>query len=227
MKERDIIAVDGPAASGKSVCAEVARKLGYAYLETGAIYRMLTLFVLRSQVDPRDADAVTKLVTCNFGRLSFWNDHLTFDGQMVRDEIRVPGVSGDVHHVAKIPAVRKLVVPFQRSFGEETRTHVIVEGRDIGSVVFPEARVKIFLTADLEVRAKRRWIQYSENRPTYTGTLAGVQEGLRERDLEDTTRPDSPLKQLPEAVFIDSTFLSKEEVIERMLAACQGNVFWI
>ncbi|MES2315028.1 MAG: (d)CMP kinase [Patescibacteria group bacterium] len=224
MKERDVVAVDGTGAAGKSACAKVARLLGYAPLDTGMIYRTIALLVLRSGIDPYDVEFVTRLVISNFGRISFWNSQLILDGQVVRDEIRVPKVTDIVPYIAKIPAIRELVVPLQRSFGEEEGLDIIVEGRDIGSVIFPQARVKIFLTADLNVRALRRWKQYREKNPAYSGTLKDVIVELNRRDLEDTNRPDSPLKRLPEAVFIDSTFMSQEEVIQKMLQACQKPV---
>ncbi|MDD5164973.1 MAG: (d)CMP kinase [Candidatus Pacebacteria bacterium] len=224
MKERDVIAVDGPGAAGKSVCAEVAKRLGYALLDSGAIYRTLTLLVLRSQIDPHDVESVARLIKCNLGCISFWNNQLIFSGQPVRDEIRTPQISALVHHIAKIPAVRKLVVPLQRSFGAEDRLDIIAEGRDIGSVIFPEARVKIFMTADPSIRALRRFDQYREKDPAYAGTLDQVRNELRARDMEDTTRPESPLIRLPEAVFIDSTFMTKQEVLDKMLQVCYMRV---
>lgn len=214
---KEIMAVDGTGASGKSVCAEVAKKLGYGLLETGAIYRMITLMILKARIDPNNTALVESFVRQNHVHLSFSGNKLLFDGKVVGDEIRTSEVGVATPKIAKQPAIRKLVVPLQRSFNGGS--HIVAEGRDIGSVIFPDARVKIFLTADLEVRAMRRLKQYVEKDPSYAGTLTEEMDKLRARDEEDMARPDSPLVCLPDAVFIDSTFLTKEQVVERMLHA--------
>jgi CMP/dCMP kinase len=218
MNKRMIVAVDGTSASGKSACRIVAQKLGFSLLETGVIYRAMTLMVLRSKIDPYDTDSVIKLVECNRGRLSFWGNQLTLDGQMVGDEVRTPEIDAVVHHVAKLDQIRNLVLPLQRSFNEGTR--IVAEGRDIGSVVFPDAQVKFFLTADLDVRAERRLNQYQENNPAYPGSFQEVMDDLDTRDQQDMNRTSSPLVCLPDAYLIKTTKMTKEQVIELMLAEC-------
>jgi cytidylate kinase len=215
----EVIAIDGTSASGKSACAEVAKRLGYALLETGAIYRTIALMVLRAKIDPTNTTDVERFVRSNFDRITFHRDQLCFDNQPVGDEIRTPEVSSLTPVIAKQLAVRKMIAPLQRNFnGGEA---LVAEGRDIGSVIFPDARVKVFLTADLKVRAERRLKQHLEMDSAYVGTLEEEMARLDARDKEDMNRPDSPLIRLPEAVFIDSTFMTKDEVIKRILRACQ------
>jgi cytidylate kinase len=216
---KDIIAVDGEAAAGKSVCATVAKKLGYELLETGIIYRSITLFVLRAGIDPCDTERISTFIEKNHTRLDFRGNKIALDGHILGDEIRTLEISKATPKIAKQSNVRKLILPLQREFNGGTR--IIAEGRDIGSVVFPDARVKIYLTASLEIRAERRFKQYLEKYPSSPITIEETMEELRARDNEDKTRSDSPLVCLPEAVVIDSTDLIKEEVVNAMLAACQ------
>lgn len=218
--KRKVVAVSGPAGSGKSLCAEVARQIGFGLLETGAIYRAVTLLVFKLGIDPYDVENVTRFVSCNFGRISFWNGQITLDGQLLHNEIRSPKVNAFVADIAEIPAIRKLVLPLQRGFGEEEGLDIVAEGRDIGSVVFPDAWVKIYLDADLKVRAQRRLVQYQKN-PEYVGTLDDVVAELNKRDLKDMTRTESPLMRHSDDIYIDSTFMSPDEVIDKMVKICR------
>ena len=215
----DIIAVDGEAAAGKSVCDLVAKKLGYALLDSGSIYRALAWRIGLLRIDPNDKVQVKMKVKHTLPRLGFRSHRIAFDGDILGNEIRTEEISRIVPLIAKQPAVRKLILPLQRGFNGGDR--LIAEGRDMGSVVFPKARIKIYLTASLEVRAKRRHLQILERDPSSEVTYDEVLLGLKERDRLDKTRTESPLVRLPEAHIIDSTDLTKEQVVERMLGICR------
>lgn len=219
MEPIDVIAVDGEAASGKSVCAMLAKKMGYELLDTGAIYRAATLIVLARGIDLNDEPALETVLACQM-RFVGLNHHcdVTFRQRVITEDIRSSEISILVPRVAKHPRVRAIVTSVQHKFAEGKR--VIAEGRDIGSVVFPRARVKFFLTADIEIRAKRRLNQYREKDPHSAVTLKEVIDQLKARDHEDKTRPHSPLVCVPGAITIDSTNMTKQETVDAMLAVC-------
>jgi cytidylate kinase len=224
-----VIAIDGPSGSGKSTVARgVARALGLPYVDTGAMYRAATLAVLRAGADPADAGKAAAVVAA--ARISVAVDpddpavHL--DGEDVRVEIRGPEVTAAVSAVSAIPAVRRLLVELQR---EAAGDAAVVEGRDIGTVVAPDAAVKIYLDADPEVRAARRagdddaGVQTSGGR-TSDDVVQAVAVDLARRDRLDSSRATSPLLAAPDAVHLDSTALAADEVIARVvqLAADAG-----
>lgn len=207
MTERVVVAVDGPSGSGKSTVARrVADVLGYRYLDTGALYRAVALAAKLSGIDTDDVDRLEGLIARI--RIEFTGDTVLLDGCDVTEEIRTPEVSRLVSMVAAVPVVRDGIAPKQR--GAWPGEPLVVEGRDIGSVVFPDALVKVYLTAAAEERARRRAAE--TGRP-----LAEVLEDLRERDERDSGREHSPLVRVPGAVVLDTTGLGIEEVVGRLV----------
>lgn len=211
-----IIAIDGPSGAGKSTLGRLlARELGLLYIDTGAMYRAAALAVTESGVSTTDAEAVAATVARASINLGGDPDSLrvTLDGRDVSDEIRTEQISHMSSVISTIPEVRRELVRRQREMG--AHGGVVLDGRDIGTVVFPEADLKFFLTAQPEERARRR---YEEERPrehdqTFEDTLADINA----RDRRDSTRADSPLTIAGDAVVIDTTELSIEDVFQRML----------
>lgn len=211
-----IIAIDGPSASGKSTLGRLlARALKLLYLDTGSMYRAVALAVIDARVDPNDAEAVTKLANQIEIDLEGDPDSLCvlLNGRDVTEQIRTDTVTEMSSIVSVIPGVRRAMVERQRTMG---RRGAVLNGRDIGTVVFPDADVKFFLTAGPEERAERR---YKEDQMTASSsaTLAETLSDLVERDRRDSTRADSPLKVADDAIVIDSTGKSIEEVFEEMM----------
>lgn len=208
-----VVAIDGPAGTGKSSVAKgVARGLGARYLDTGAMYRIVTLAVLRAGVDPGDAEAVATLAATV--PLSVDDEHYFLAGEDVSVEIRGDEVTRAVSAVSAVPAVRARLVGLQRALAEGPGS-VVVEGRDIGTVVLPDAPVKIFLTASAETRATRRNDQNvaAGLADDYEGVLADV----RRRDHLDSTRAVSPLRAAADAVVVDTSEMSEAQVIAHLL----------
>lgn len=204
-----IIAIDGPAGAGKSTIARrIAARLGFTYIDTGAMYRALALWALRQNLDPSDAHRMEQLALAADIQLDSANARVFLNGEDVTDAIRTPAVSDAASRVSSIPAVRRAMVEKQRAMAASL--NVVMEGRDIGTVVFPEANVKIFLDADAGARVDRRQSQTGGARQDVAGEIA-------ERDRRDTTRSDSPLAQAPDAVYVDTTSLTIEEVEEAVL----------
>lgn len=208
-----IVAMDGPSGTGKStVSRRLAIRLGAGYLDTGAMYRAATVWVLDAGIDPEDAAAVAALADSI--PLEIGTDPRTesvrLDGRDVRDRIRSREVTTAVSAVSAVPRVRELLVDQQRRVAT-AHSHVVVEGRDIGTVVFPRAEVKIYLTASAEVRARRR---VGQNGGGFATTLADIER----RDLRDSTRPNSPLRRAEDAIEVDTSDLGRDEVIDRLVA---------
>ncbi len=209
--ERCVVAVDGPSGSGKStVSRRLAGKLGGRYLDTGAMYRSITWAVLRSGVDPQDADAVAKVAAET--QLEIGTDpvapHFRADGVDVDTEIRGPEVTGAVSAVAAVPAVRAQLVEMQRAIIAGAG-RIVVEGRDIGSVVAPDANLKVYLTASAAARAERRSAEAAADVDATAADLA-------RRDRLDSTRATSPLKQAGDAVELDTTGMGIDEVVGKL-----------
>lgn len=207
-----VVAVDGPSGSGKStVSRRLADRLGARYLDTGAMYRAVTWAVLRAEVDPRDADAVAKVAADV--EVGVGTDphvaHTTVDGHPVDAEIRGPEVTGAVSAVAAVPEVRRILVDQQRKI-IAAAGRIVVEGRDIGSVVAPDARVKVYLTAAADERARRRSAEVEAD-------LAATAADLARRDRFDSSRAADPLRQAPDAVVLDTTELGIDEVVARLV----------
>ncbi len=208
-----VIAIDGPGGVGKSTVAKgVAAARGLAYLDTGSTYRAATLAVLRSGVDPDDTDETTTVVAS--ADIAYVDGVVCLDGERVGAEVRRAGVTAAVSAVSAIPQVRRHIVEMQRDWVRAHGGNAVVEGRDIGTVVFPDAAVKVYLTARPEVRAARRSgdPEVSGNNPCV------VARELAERDRKDSTRAASPLVPASDAVIIDTSDMTAAEVIDRVLA---------
>jgi CMP/dCMP kinase len=211
-----IIAIDGPSGSGKSTVGRLlARELGLLYIDTGSMYRAVALAVMESSVNATDDVAVGSLAARVDIDLAGDPDSLsvTLDGRDVTEAIRAEEVTQMSSLISMISEVRRAMVRRQREMGKRG---AVLNGRDIGTVVFPDADVKFFLTASPEERAERRFAQERNQDPTIS--LAETFADMTERDLRDSTRADSPLKVADDAVVIDSSGLSIQEVFERMLA---------
>jgi cytidylate kinase len=219
-----IVAIDGPAGAGKSTVARrVAAALGLTYLDTGAMYRAVAWKGLRSGVDVTDAEALAALAQS----IELQFSPLTPDGrQMVRvddeeatEAIRTPEVSNLTSAISAFPAVRRVIVAQQQRIGQQDARGVVLEGRDIGTVVFPQAQVKVFLTASPEERARRRTAElHAHGQPA---DYAQVLADQIARDTRDSQRSDSPLVAAPDAVQIATDGLTINEVVERVLALCR------
>jgi cytidylate kinase len=211
-----VIAIDGPAASGKSTTARlVAERLGYLHLDTGAMYRAVAAKVIRLGIDPEDSDAVLALLPATRVELRRDNAALQviLDGENVTGEIRSAAVTRAVSPVSSIPGVRAAMVREQRRLGADGG--VVLEGRDIGTVVFPDADLKIFLVAGILARAARRRRELEQH-----GTpppLEVVVRELEERDRLDSTRSTSPLRKADDAVELDTSAMTIEEQVEEVV----------
>lgn len=217
-----IIAIDGWSSCGKSTLAKaLAKKLSYAYIDTGAMYRACTYYFIQHQIDLKDEDAVLaalKNIQITFKSIEGLNT--TFlNGKNVEQEIRSMAVSNLVSPVAELSVVRKFLVEQQQAMGQQKS--VVLDGRDIGTVVFPNAELKIFLTAEPEVRAERRFEELKQKGIQIT--LAEVIANLQERDHIDSTRADSPLKQAEDAHLIDNTYMDLDTSINKVLELMDSN----
>lgn len=213
------IAIDGPSGAGKSTLAkEAARRLGYTYLDTGAMYRAFGLHAIRSGIDFAEANAEEEIkrLAAHFTMEILYengNQQVILNGDNVTDRIRTPEVSMAASIVAKIPEVRSRLVEIQRQIA--SRKDVVMDGRDIGSYVLKDARVKIFLTASVEVRAKRRYDELAEkgDKVTYEEVL----EDMKKRDDNDRKREISPLVQAEDAILLDTSEMTREESIDALM----------
>ena len=215
---KSIIAIDGPAGAGKSTVAKrVAERLGYIYIDTGAMYRGVAWKTLRSGGEVTD-ESILRAVTDIDIRLSCTDGgtRVTVDGTDVTGEIRTPEVTGIVSRVAALAPVREKMVELQRMMAQSGK--VVMDGRDIATNVLPNADVKVFLSASVEERARRRYQEMKAK--GYDVDLSELQKEIAARDKQDSEREISPLRQADDAVLIDSTGLSIEEVTARILALC-------
>lgn len=208
-----IIAIDGYSSCGKSTLARaLAKRLGYIHIDTGAMYRAVSLYVLRHHLDIHDADAMEEALEKISIHLSFeHNTQITYlNHENVEEAIREPNINEIVSNVSALSIVRKAMVAQQRRMGLDKG--IVMDGRDIGTVVFPEADLKLFLTADLPVRIERRWLELQSK-----GILLDREEvkaNLQLRDHIDSTREDSPLRQAPDATIIDTSYLTPKEQLQ-------------
>jgi cytidylate kinase len=207
---RVIIAIDGPAGAGKSTIARrLAERLGFTYIDTGAMYRAVGLWALRQGLDVADMHHMEQLALAAAIEL-LPGSKIRLNTEDVSEAIRTPEVSDAASKVSVIPAVRRALVEKQRALAE--RTSVVMEGRDIGTVVFPYADIKVFLDADPDERARRRYREAPQKAP-----IGQVAREMRERDQRDRSRTEAPLSQAPDAVYVDSTNMTLEEVEEAIL----------
>ena len=214
MRRRPIIAIDGPAGAGKTTAARnLAKELGLVYLDTGATFRAVALKALREGLDLTDGKALTELLDRSDIRFAGERfERILLDGEDVSDAIREQKVANASSIVAVHPELRERLVALWRSIGKEGG--VVLEGRDIGTVVFPDADLKFFLDARAEERARRRFTEQSSNEPV---TLDRVTRDLEARDRADRNREHSPLKRAPDAIYVDTTDLTPEETLETLL----------
>ena len=215
------IAIDGPSGAGKSTMAKaVAAKLGCVYLDTGAIYRTVAYHMILMGISPKDRDGVNRLIDDVNIDIRFPGDgvqHMILNGFDVTDELRTPEMSRGASQVSAHPAVREVLLDLQRDMAK--KNNVVMDGRDIGTVVLPDADVKIFLTADVKVRAKRRLaeLQAKGEKTTFAEVLAD----LEERDERDSTRAVAPLRCAPDAVRVDTSDCGIDESVRRILAVVE------
>jgi len=214
-----VIAIDGPSASGKgTVAARVAEALGFHYLDSGALYRLAALKALRSAADLQDPAAVESAAASM--QVAFRDGRTWLDGEDVGEALRAEEVGVAASRVAAVPAVRDRLLALQRGFRRPPG--LVADGRDMGSVVFPEAGLKVFLTAAVDTRAQRRHKQLMEK--GMYAKMSDVVEELRRRDERDSTRPVAPLKHYPDAVFLDTSGISVDEAVNRILAEWANRV---
>jgi len=213
-----IIAIDGPAGAGKSTIAKlVAKKLGFLYIDTGAMYRALTLKIISQHIDSNNVPAI--ITTARATAFDLVNNpdgslQVFLDGRDVSAQIRQPKVTRFVSDIAKIPEVREIMVILQRSLGK--RGNSVLEGRDIGSVVFPDAQKKFYLDAEFSQRTQRRWEELELSGQSVS--LDDVAVDLRNRDTIDSTRKVAPLKKTDDAIVIDTTAMTIDEVVNAVLS---------
>ncbi|MEA3560536.1 MAG: (d)CMP kinase [Candidatus Omnitrophota bacterium] len=210
-----IIAIDGPAGSGKSTVAKLlADKLGFFYVDTGAMYRALTLKAIKKNVNLQDENALVDLL--RDAEIGLKKDKIMLDGKDVSRQIRNPEVTNKVFYAARAQDVRKEMVSLQRKFSFDNRS-IVVEGRDIGTVVFPNADKKFYLDAGVKERARRRYKQLLKERKK-APALNKLEQAILLRDKHDKTRKIAPLTVARDAVYLDTTDLSITEVVDTVLS---------
>lgn len=217
------IAIDGPAGAGKSTIAKaVAAKKGYIYVDTGAMYRAMALFILRNGIDPEDAAAISAKCTEADITIEYRDgvQVVLLGGENVNEYLRTPQVSDMASRTSVNGDVRRKLVELQQQLAR--RQNVVMDGRDIGTVVLPDAQVKIFLTASVEVRSDRRYKEMIEKGEE--ADLEEIKAQIRERDERDMNREISPLKQAEDAVLVDTSDMSIDEVVERILRIVEEKI---
>ena len=218
------IAIDGPAGAGKSTIAKrVAEELNFMYVDTGALYRAVALSAIQKNIEPDDSQRVSEMLSEIKVQLAFnyrFEKVVLLDGRDVSSQIRTPEVSMAASKISALPQVRAYLLDLQRDIAKEN--NVIMDGRDIGTVVLPDARVKIFLTASPQVRAERRYKELAEK-----GANVSFDEVLRdvnERDYNDSHRQTAPLKPAEDSVFVDTTDLDFEQSVEKIISVIKERI---
>lgn len=214
------IAIDGPAGAGKSTIAKrIARRLGYIYVDTGAMYRAMAYYLIQNQVDAADQEAIA--AACQHADISIcYQDGeqvVLLNGENVNAYLRTEAVGNMASVSSVVPEVRKKLVELQQKLARET--DVVMDGRDIGTVVLPDADVKVYLTASVETRAKRRFLELQEKGEP--ADLAKIAADIEDRDYRDMHRDISPLRQAEDATLVDSSDMTIEQVVERILELCR------
>lgn len=208
-----VIAIDGPAGAGKSTIAKrLAEKIGYTYIDSGAMYRAITLKVLRENISLKELESIIRMAEKT--EIDFKNNSIYLDGSIVNTEIREENVSRNVSCIAAIPEIRKLMVELQRKISGNK--NVVMDGRDVGTVIFPSARFKFFITASVDERAERRYKELKQK--GYDAEIQDIRSQIEKRDHIDSTRSDSPLTVASDAVIIDTTGKSVEEVLNEVIS---------
>ena len=219
-----IIAIDGHSAVGKSTTARaVATKLNYTYVDSGAMYRAVTYYLLQNNTSLADVREISEALTnvdVSFQRDNAGNPITYLNGHSVEEQIRQMQVSEKVSEVAANSEVRRAMVSIQHRLGESKG--IVMDGRDIGTVVFPQAKLKIFMTAELEIRAKRRLKEWLAN--GIETSLDEVRANIVERDHKDTTRQDSPLRKADDAIVIDNSFMTFEEQVDEIITLAEERI---
>lgn len=219
MKMSYNVAIDGPAGAGKSTIAKaVAKSMNLIYVDTGALYRAMALYMLRERVPLEDTEKIIE--KCRLADITICYENgvqvVLLNGENVNDFLRTEEVGSAASVISPIPEVRRKLVELQKSLAEQS--DCIMDGRDIGTCVLPHAQLKIFLTASSEVRAKRRYDELAQK--GVDADLRTILEDIKERDYRDTHREESPLKQAEDAVLIDTSDMSAEEVISLISKMC-------
>lgn len=214
------IAIDGPAGAGKSTIAkQIARRLGYIYVDTGAMYRAMAYYLIQNQVDAADQEAIA--AACQHADISIcYQDGeqvVLLNGENVNAYLRTEAVGNMASVSSVVPEVRKKLVELQQKLARET--DVVMDGRDIGTVVLPDADVKVYLTASVETRAKRRFLELQEKGEP--ADLAKIAADIEDRDYRDMHRDISPLRQAEDATLVDSSDMTIDQVVERILELCR------
>ena len=214
-----VVAIDGPTASGKGTVAQrVAEKLGFHYLDSGSLYRLTALAASRQGVDLADSAEVARVAAGL--EVAFQDGKTLLEGMDVGKDIRTETASQNASRVAALPLVRDALLQLQRDF--RITPGLVADGRDMGSVVFPDATLKVYLTASAEVRAERRTKQLKEK--GMSAIMLDVVKELRARDERDMSRPIAPLKHYPDAYLIDTTGISADEAVSKILSLAQKSV---
>ncbi|HZG55459.1 (d)CMP kinase [Paenibacillus sp.] len=214
------VAIDGPAGAGKSTVArKVAEMLGYIYVDTGAMYRTVTLKAIREGADLNNSAELARIAERLDVRLvpEPGGQRVLMDGEDVTEPIRSQAVTGAVSRVAAVPAIRELLVRLQREIAASRG--VVMDGRDIGTNVLPDAEVKVFMTASVRIRAERRWNEVKDREPSTS--IESLAEAIAERDKTDSERDVSPLRQADDAVLLDTSHMSADEAAERIVGMCR------
>ncbi len=221
-----IVTIDGPSSSGKGTISRiVASRIGWHLLDSGALYRLVALGGILKDLDPDDVEqhvAVARSMRVEFGSVATGEEKVLLDGKDVTNKIRTEQAGAGASRVAAWPAVRTALTDRQRSFAKPPG--LVADGRDMGTVIFPGAQLKVFLTASAEERAQRRHKQLIEKGSA--ASLAALSREIAERDLRDSTRQVAPLKPAPDALQLDSTGLSIEAVVERVLSLGRERNLW-
>ena len=211
------IAIDGPAGAGKSSIAKnAARELGFIYVDTGAMYRTIALYLLREGIDPQDERMLAKALGEIDVRISYEGgvQHMLLNGEDVSDVIRTPEISDAASRTSAIPAVRKRLLDLQRTLASQE--DVLMDGRDIGTMILPDADLKIFLTASVAERARRRYLEMKNKGQECI--LEEIRKEIEERDYRDIHREISPLHKAEDAVLLDTSDMDKEMVVKRIVS---------
>ncbi len=214
MRKNLVVAIDGYSSCGKSTLAKaLAKKLGFIYIDSGAMYRAVTLYFLRNNININDSDAVSEAL--NHIELNFhsrdYESHISLNGEEVSEEIRLMPVSEYVSEVSANKSVRVEMVRQQQRMGQSK--NIVMDGRDIGTAVFVDAQIKLFMTADPKIRAERRFNEL-QSKGNNEVTLEEVFENIAHRDFADTTRKESPLVRAGDAIILDNTDLTETEQLD-------------